>query len=84
MRCFMTERFCPNITKCPMFAYLERQDFRDCMNTYCLGNHQLCKRWGLRCNGEVVPEDMLPNGQMKADVMSGPPDDGSQHVRTLI
>jgi len=80
----MTERFCPNITKCLMFAYLERQDFRDCMNTYCLGNHQLCKRWVLRSSGQEVPEDMLPNGQMKADLMSDPPDSGSQHVKTLI
>jgi len=80
----MGERFCPNITKCQMFAYLERQDFRDCMNAYCLGNHLTCERWILRSNGQHVPEDLLPNGQLKANVLPDQADEGPHRVHTVI
>ena len=80
----MGERFCPNITKCPMYAFLERQDFRDCMHNFCLGNHETCQRWILRTQGETVPEDLMPNGQLKSNVLPDLADDGSRRVHTII
>jgi len=80
----MGERFCPNIVKCPMYAFLERQDFRDCMYSFCLGNHEACERWALRSAGEEVPEDLMPDGRCKSYVLAARADDDSHHVKTVF
>ncbi len=54
---------CPRLEKCPLFQhFVEIKD--SCINLYCKGEFEACKRKQKADRGEEVPKAMLPNGDM--------------------
>lgn len=60
------EPVCPSINNCPVYARFEVGDFEKFVlmtENYCLGQNMVnCKRYILKQSGEVVPENLLPDG----------------------
>lgn len=58
--------FCEYIKTCTAYKYFGAGDFEkfvDMTKCYCLTkNNTDCKRYKLRKSGEVVPENLLPDG----------------------
>ena len=60
------EPACPNISNCPMYARFELGNFEEFVRMtekYCLAENMInCQRYILKKSGQVVPQELLPDG----------------------
>lgn len=56
---------CPNLAGCPIFNKFKNEGAANFwISSYCKGRFQRCKRKELREQGQQVPPNMLPNGNL--------------------
>jgi len=56
---------CPRMEDCDMFRLFNLQATMGVWKTlYCLDVFERCERFQLKARGEVVPQNLLPNGSI--------------------
>jgi hypothetical protein len=71
---------------CPIFAYYERNQMRECLARFCIGEYENCQRRQLRTAGQEVPKYLMPDGATiePEKLMAPAAQPAKSDVRTVI
>jgi hypothetical protein len=62
----LNKMVCKWFTVCPMKKYYEQGRLeKKWIQNYCKGNYAKCIRFQMEENGELHPDNMLPNGEIR-------------------
>ena len=65
----MSQKVCKYFPGCPMREFLLKGKLeKKWVENYCFNNHKNCKRYERAEKGNIAPDNMLPNGEIREDL----------------